>query len=760
MLAFSVSNSSDGRERGFTAGSFRSSGGVEGLLYFYLRRQLDALAVGHEGSARESAAVAVLRVLSDVESVAGLGVLNEDQITAKLTAAQPEQASRRAIQWLSSQNVRLIVPRAGGFRLVHDKVVEAVGKLVSESVAAADRANSLLNQRVAEYLVNGRSARFLLPGGEWRFLLSHKAFLNWGDREAEKRELLEASRARTYRRWALALGAVIALGVGWRVWDDSPWVLRWRIRSEIVALEKESHYPHLTDVVRNLMRAGFRTEAIKILQSAEEASKTESYDDDLTETLGIAVAFAEVGKQDKASDLFKRAANSASGIEDPVRRMQLTGAIASALAKAGKPDESLSTFKTALGVAAGIGSDIERSKALSAVALAMAEAGAGQRRADFGALAEHTASEVPVPRERVFILLNLAVATAKAGGRTEALALTENAITIVESIPVPEKVNPMVDVASVLAEIGEPEKAILHFRRAEALAVDLSDKDLRSQAFTVISMSMAQSSAKTSGSLMLRQSRLLAERIDVREDRAKAFREIAVAFAENGDHASALDLFEIANHPAPSSAEVAPSAPSPSRVTLHSVGMAVRMANALGQGGDRDHATELLLKTRHDAIGISDAGARVESLRIIANSLTRNGNGEESAETLTLAATAARQIGDRRSRSVALRNLVTAMAQTGAMPVPPHRRSDRLRLFQQAQEAASAIVSYEDQSNALRQLAVSMAVVGDLGAARRICWQDHVPDSVPVNLSSILLGSGGADDNLPAAQTEVARDLH
>jgi tetratricopeptide (TPR) repeat protein len=771
MLAFAIASTPEGRAKGFTAGSFRSAGGVEGLLYYYLRRQLDALAVGHEGTARESTAVAVLRVLSDVESTAGLGVLNEDQIAARLSPAQPDQAVRRSIQWLSSPNVRLIVPRNEGFRLVHDKVAEAIGRLVSESLVDADRANALLTRRVTEYLVNGRSPRFLLPVHEWRFLLSQKALLNWGDKEAEKRELLAASRARTYRNWALTLGTAMALGAGWVLWDDSPWVLRWRIRTEIVSLEKESHYRRLTDVVRNLMRAGCRKEAVTILQSAEEASKTELYDDDLSELLGVAIALAEVGDTEKASSLFKKAASSAAAVEDLVRRTQTTGSLASALAQAGRPDESIRTFKTALAVATGIAEDAERSKALRVVALALAKAGIGQSRADFGALAEQTAVELPVLRDRVHVLLNLAVATAKAGNRTAALALTDKAVAAVETMGAavaaagpladPEKIIATAEVATALAEIGEPEKAISQFGRARELAGGLPVGDNKSPTIRVVAVSMAQCAAKTSGSLMLKQSRSLAEeQVDGSEDRSQAFREIAIAFAENGDRASALDLFRRANELIDF-----PQPPMPPRnastLALLKIGMAVRMANALGQGGDKISAADLLKQTRDDAMRISDAGARAESLRIVATSLMRNGSGDESVRTLTLAAEAAGKIRDKRSRSVALSNVVTAMAQTGAMPLPSYRRSDRFRLLRQAQETASTIFWYEDQSNALRQLAVSMAVAGDLRAARKVGLQDHVPDNIPVTLSSILAGSASADDaDLAIVQTGLSRDLH
>jgi tetratricopeptide (TPR) repeat protein len=125
------------------------------------------------------------------------------------------------VEWLVA--ARLITPVEGGegYELAHERLIPALRQVAKQELSAASRANVLLEQRVNEWLGNGRSGRYLLRLGELRLLRQQRAFLVWGDRQAQKRELL----ARSWRRVVgnmVGLSVPVVAAAGFGVWSHTP----------------------------------------------------------------------------------------------------------------------------------------------------------------------------------------------------------------------------------------------------------------------------------------------------------------------------------------------------------------------------------------------------------------------------------------------------------------------------------------------------------------------------------------------------------
>ena len=733
ILAYAVSSAPEGRTSGFTAGDFRSAGGVDGLIYYYVRRQLQALEGGHQANERRTAAIAVLRVLSDVESGAGLGCLSGEEIVNRLVPGQPELVVRWALEWLSGRDVRLIVPGPAGFRLVHDKLVEAVSRLVTESGGEAERANSLLNQRVKEYLANGRSSRFLLPAREWRLVVRNQALLEWGDREAEKRELLQASRAKTYAAWALTLGCLLTASAAWGLWAESSWVLRWRIKEDVIGLEAQfrdrhlSEVPHI-EVAHNLMTAGYRKEALDILRTVGTSPKAGgNTDEDVGDLLEFASALVEVDDRKSALVLIGNAQKLAEGIQDQARRIAVLGRIASAQAQAGEFGKALSNFKFAVGVSADLG-ESSRSESLRDLARAMVRVG-NQQHTEFFALAEDTADKIQT-WHTVEVLLDAAAASARWGDNYRSLELIRKAERAAGALSLPDQADMYVEIAKALTNVGETPGAMLAFHRAEEI-VNSAGPDERSVRLRNIAESMARV-VHNQDSPFLPESRRVAERIPRTDDQSKAFREIAFALALCGHKVDAIGLFERANA---LGTGMIGSGRKPA--TLQDVDRETRMVTAVYRMGDQAKAGELLEAIRREVDKAPDAGVRAGALRLVGRGFAQIGLLDNCISALTDAVEAASRIKDQDARSAALREVVISMAETGGT-LTSSRKFKGPDWFKRVRERADDIQFGPDQSQALRELAVAMAAAGDLAGAVKVGQADRDRRRVAVNLSAIL----------------------
>ena len=255
ILATAVGDVRNAPGRGFTANTLRSLGGLEGALERYLLAQLDSVPTSRK------AALAILRVLSELRQGVLAGLLSAKEISEKLGQEYGAESITGMIAWLSHPGVRLIVeketPDGKRYRLVHDRLVTAVRKVSGQVLEAADRASLLLDQRVTEYLNNHRSYRFLLAWREWWFVRRHLALVEWGSREDEKRELLLRSGKRV-TAWCVSGAAfVLSLCLGWGAWEYQPSVLRWRTQQELASdFQQISDLNTLREIATTLATAG------------------------------------------------------------------------------------------------------------------------------------------------------------------------------------------------------------------------------------------------------------------------------------------------------------------------------------------------------------------------------------------------------------------------------------------------------------------------------------------------------------------------
>jgi tetratricopeptide (TPR) repeat protein len=706
ILAFVVASARRDREIGFKEDAFRLAGGVEGLMDHYLRGQLKALSASHQGSERRNAAIAVLRSLSDLKTVAGDGVLSEDQIHERLHSSNPPASVHAAVEWLASPSVRLIVPRQDGFRLVHDRLAAGVRRLVSKSLPEAESANELLSLRVTEYLTNGRKSRYLLRFHEWRTIERQRPFLDWSERESEKRELLAESKARFTWRAGLAVSAALALAAGWGAWE-SPWVLRWRLRGEIVDLSKNlKDTGHRSDVARNLVRAGYKREAAALFKLPMDEPDGDS--EQRTEGLNVAKILAQIGDKTGAMVRFHKAEEGIDDLE-PRDRIDALLRIGLAMAQSGFVEQAAGMFERSQQAASYITRPDESSQVLRNIAADIAHAAHLSRtpsyvNADEAAAlfrqARDAATRIDSSQDRNAALQNVAVAMAQATDMSRGPVLFDEAEHTAAQIADPRKLSDTLrGIAIARAKAGEKDKAALLFEKADEAAAQIADAHNLSVLLWQIASAMVQVGEKGNALALLRHAEEISSSIVEPDNQCESFWNIALVSTKAGDANAALQRFKQA-------AETAQRIPS------------------------RGASSAL----RNIARAAAQAGAALQ------------GEGKDASAFFSFAKESATSIKRRDDRSDAWKNIAIAMAQAG-------EKTKRPDTFKEAENIIGYIAADADQSDALRMIAIAMADRGDLRAARRVGWKDPVLQNRPVTLSSVLAESIAgfeADSDLPA----------
>jgi tetratricopeptide (TPR) repeat protein len=215
-----ISREANEANRTFDKQAFQKLGGVDGLLGRSLKRSLDTIL----SKAERERALGVLLALTDLERNVRAGQFSVAQLK-KMPGKVHGNLSEveAAVLWL--MEARLITPVAQegnmAYELAHERLISALRKVANQELSAVNRANMLLDSRVNEWLGSGTNRRYLFGLGELWLLRQQRGFLEWGQRESQKRELLRRSWVRGRANLGL-LGMPIALGVLFGVWSYTP----------------------------------------------------------------------------------------------------------------------------------------------------------------------------------------------------------------------------------------------------------------------------------------------------------------------------------------------------------------------------------------------------------------------------------------------------------------------------------------------------------------------------------------------------------
>jgi tetratricopeptide (TPR) repeat protein len=216
ILAQMISREANEANRTFDKQAFQKLGGVDGLLGRSLKRSLDTIL----SKAEQERTLEVLLALTDLERNVRAGQFSLAQLQkmpGKVRGGQLEVET--AVQWLMEARLITPVEQEGNvaYELAHERLILALRQVANQELSAVNRANMLLDSRVNEWLGSGRKPRYLFGLGELRLLRQQRGFLEWGQRESQKRELLRRSWGRSGRNLGFVgvpVGLLLLFG-GW-----------------------------------------------------------------------------------------------------------------------------------------------------------------------------------------------------------------------------------------------------------------------------------------------------------------------------------------------------------------------------------------------------------------------------------------------------------------------------------------------------------------------------------------------------------------
>jgi tetratricopeptide (TPR) repeat protein len=226
ILAQMISREANEANRTFDKQAFQKLGGVDGLLGRSLKRSLDTIL----SKAEQERTLEVLLALTDLERNVRAGqfsLLQLQKLSGKIRGGPLEVVA--AVQWLMEARLITPVEQEGNvaYELAHERLILALRQVANQELSAVNRANMLLDARVNEWLGSGKKPRYLFGLGELWLLRQQQGFLEWGSREAQKRELLERSWQRGRQNLGM-LNAPIALGMIFGIWSHtSPGQIQW-----------------------------------------------------------------------------------------------------------------------------------------------------------------------------------------------------------------------------------------------------------------------------------------------------------------------------------------------------------------------------------------------------------------------------------------------------------------------------------------------------------------------------------------------------
>jgi hypothetical protein len=216
ILAMIIKSQKTAHEERFSKTTYVHSGGIEGLLHQYLEKVLAGL------RDNKDFAIKVLLTLIDLERNTRKGMLTKERIAAELPQQVDSVALQTILDYLSDSGVRVLttndIDDVVYYELSHEKLIAPVRKIASVELKSAEKANLLLNTRVAYWIENNKSRQYLLKWAEWRLIKKEQAYIEWGERKELKKALMEESRKRFYsvaRFWGVAvMVGVVAIGLG------------------------------------------------------------------------------------------------------------------------------------------------------------------------------------------------------------------------------------------------------------------------------------------------------------------------------------------------------------------------------------------------------------------------------------------------------------------------------------------------------------------------------------------------------------------
>ena len=260
------------QQRALDEKTFRKLGGLERLLENYVRETLEVLKL----QSLHAPAVEILLTLIDRDLNVSTGALTLAELQTRLKGTAMPRAISQTTTWLASGDVRLIstVEQSDetGYELAHERIIPAVLSLAGQTLAAAAKANRLLERRVNEWLGNNRSRRYLFSWRELWLLNQQGKHLVWGNNRRERERLIKQSWQRVRRAGLAILVSIVLILSGFLIWLSPPGQI-WQMQRDFLSLsERASEEVDLKEIARVFAKLGDPEKAIQAVETIEDIS--------------------------------------------------------------------------------------------------------------------------------------------------------------------------------------------------------------------------------------------------------------------------------------------------------------------------------------------------------------------------------------------------------------------------------------------------------------------------------------------------------
>lgn len=499
-----------------------------------------------------------------------------------------------------------------------------------------------LNVRITEWERTKRDVGSLLHGAsldEARHLIKQREKdLNDAERrfieESARVNDLESRRPRRMLAAAASFLVLIALAIaGWRFYTQSDAYQMRTLLSNAPGLLSVSGQSADTRYLLTLVLARRENEALVA------ADKITGPSDRSYSLAAVAVALAQMGREDEARRAVDQAMQTSESIADSAERCFVLAKIAVALSQTGRGDEAKKTFDKAIKTSDQIEMDYFRPQTLARVAMTMAQSGS----LDDALVA---VNKIPEQRDRATLLAQIGVTLGQAGRSDEAKQAVDKALTAANKTALQtDRATALAKVAITLAQMERLGEAKQVVDKALSTAVRATDLYSQSSAFSQVAIAFVYVQ-NTDNALAA------FSRIKENYDQEYALPYITLALAEAGKLNEAL---------------AAADRVAQGKTVLSNYSPLVTVVSALAQSGrldDAQTAAERISKQEDLSFALAE----------VALELARAGRVDEARTLVDRSLVAADKITMSNDQSSVLAQLARTLA--------------RLRLFKRAREVA------------------------------------------------------------------------
>jgi tetratricopeptide (TPR) repeat protein len=536
ILAQMISREANEANRTFDKQAFQKLGGVDGLLGRSLKRSLDTIL----SKAEQERTLEVLLALTDLERNVRAGQFSLAQLQklpGKVRGGPLEVVT--AVQWLMEARLITPVEQEGNvaYELAHERLIPALRQVANQELSAVNRANMLLEQRVNEWLGSGKKRRYLFGLGELRLLRQQRGFLEWGQRESQKRELLRRSWWRGGRNLGL-LSAPVFCGAAFGVWSHTPpgqlqWA-RWdlmmmsqfgnpltsdgsitsdpsnlyaALNLDILAGVKNNPAPSFwikwfvleryntnynnihSEVIKITANTKDRDVAKRLLHEVHLASSAPK-DFSVKAVLLAQVAEGYINLQDqaKAQEVLSQALEAAKSIKEEYSKVYALSAIAGAYGKLNDSSKAQQVLSEALEVTKSIKEESSKSSALSAIAGAYGKLNDSSKAQQGLSEALEVTKSIKEESSKSNALSAIAGVYGKLNDSSKAQQVLSEALEVTKSIKDNKysKVYALSVIAGAYGKLNDSSKAQQGLSEALEVTKSIKDESYKSNALSVI----------------------------------------------------------------------------------------------------------------------------------------------------------------------------------------------------------------------------------------------------------------------------------